>query len=77
MGVVTRRERPVRIIEWMSPDRRRREFERLMFRRGLSTLIDEAIGEFAASLVRAYRREQAMNRRNREIFAARAKAPAP
>ena len=70
---MTRRERHLRIIDWMDERNRRLELDILLQRRGMTVFTDEAVEELASMLVKSHRRMQAMNKRNREIAANRTK----
>lgn len=71
---MTRRERHLAIINNFGRESRRWEFDSLMERLGTDALTDEAVEDFAASLVRSARRRAKMNAANRAIVAARATA---
>ena len=72
---MTRRERHERIIDWFTDRSREWELQPLLRRHGLSAFTDEFIEEFASALVKSEKRQQAMNRRNREVLAARGATP--
>lgn len=62
---MTRRERLSRIVEWFEGNRKRWEFERLIAKRGLSALTDEALEEYARMCIASYKFSQKLNRENR------------
>jgi hypothetical protein len=65
-----RRDKHIRIIEQFEVDRFR-HFERFTQRHGLRLFTDEAVEEYAAWLVSEARLHAKINRRNREIAAAK------
>lgn len=68
---MTRRERHIRIIEsWRDSSIFRFCRGRVVALRGLAAFNDETIEELARSLVDGRRRQQKMNKQNRELRAA-------
>lgn len=67
---MTRRDRLINIINNFGGIMHRNvyhEFERLVTKRGLAALTDEAVEELAARVVHGYRTQQRYNRANRKV----------
>lgn len=67
---MTRRQRMLRIIENMGERQCRFHIERLLVRRGLSILTDDAVDDLAGRIMSDHFLTQKRNRENRAIAAA-------